>query len=88
MQNMNSMFQDASVFNLDIGSWNTGNVQYMNYMFRDAVAFNQDISNWDTSSILPNSPSPGAFDGEPLAFGQGAANGQNLPSAFTPDWSG
>ena len=47
-----SMFQDATVFNGVIGSWDTANVTDMGSMFSGASVFNQDISSWDTSSVI------------------------------------
>jgi surface protein len=46
--NMSSMFDEANVFNQDIGRWNVGKVTNMYWMFGGADAFNQDIGNWDT----------------------------------------
>ena len=48
---MSSMFAGCTIFNGNIGGWNTGNVTNMSGMFSGASTFNQDISSWSTNNV-------------------------------------
>ncbi|WP_434451574.1 BspA family leucine-rich repeat surface protein, partial [Sphingobacterium spiritivorum] len=51
VNNMESLFTAALVFDQDISNWNTANVTNMAYLFSGARAFNQDLSNWYTTNV-------------------------------------
>ena len=48
---MSDLFSSNTVFNKDIGNWDTSNVTKMSYMFWGATAFNQDIGDWNVSNV-------------------------------------
>ena len=59
---MQAMFEDARLFNGNIGDWDTSTIENMSGLFFDAEAFNQDISGWDVSNVTDMSGMFGGFD--------------------------
>lgn len=45
------MFRDATLFNSNIGHWDTSNITNMVRAFQDATNFDSDLSGWDVSSV-------------------------------------
>jgi surface protein len=48
---MTELFQNNTLFNSDIGFWDTTNVTAMTSMFEGASSFNQNIGSWNLSSL-------------------------------------
>ncbi|MDT0622608.1 BspA family leucine-rich repeat surface protein [Croceitalea vernalis] len=51
IENMDSMFVWALLFNQQLSEWDVSNVENMNYMFGFNLEFNGDISNWNTPNV-------------------------------------
>jgi len=51
VDNMESMFQGAVLFNRDISSWNVSKVNDMSQMFANATVFNSPLNSWDVRKV-------------------------------------
>lgn len=49
--NMTSMFNGCTVFNQDLGGWDTSGVTSMNATFLNCHAFNGNITTWNTGEV-------------------------------------
>lgn len=48
---MHHMFEDAQLFNQDIGKWQVGKALKMRSMFRNAESFDQDLRKWSVAKV-------------------------------------
>ncbi len=48
---ISSMFSGCTLFNGNIGDWNTNTVTNMQELFSGAISFNQNINSWNTSAV-------------------------------------
>jgi hypothetical protein len=69
---MGSMF-GFTIFNQNIGSWNTANVTDMSAMFRGASGFNQDIGSWDVTKVVDFTFMFGHNIAAPIVFNNGGS---------------
>ncbi len=49
---MESVFENAILFDEEIGNWDVSKVEDMYRMFRNAASFNRDINGWNISKVL------------------------------------
>ncbi|WP_338814524.1 BspA family leucine-rich repeat surface protein [Bernardetia sp. Wsw4-3y2] len=68
--NMLNMFKFCTLFNGNIGNWDTPNVVSMNNLFAYATTFNQNIGNWNMQNVINTD---GMFDNA-TAFNQDISN--------------
>ena len=82
--NLSDMFKSATLFNSNIGNWDTSSITNMTNMFQ-GTQFNQDIGDWDTSSVTTMH---GMF-AQATAFNQdiGAWDTSNVTSMQSTFWS-
>ena len=73
---LESMFNNASLFDQNISDWNVSTIVNMNNMFANANTFNQSLANWDISNVTDMT---GMFSGITLSL-------QNY-NALLIDWS-
>ena len=48
---LSDMFRAATLFNSNIGHWDTSSINSMQGPFRDASNFDSDLSGWNVSSV-------------------------------------
>jgi surface protein len=84
---MNGLFQNATSFNQNIGSWNVSNVNYMNNMFTNTqlstANYDALLIGWSTISSNENPLQPNVtFDGGNSKYCNGATARASIISTY------
>lgn len=72
VNNINSMFKTATVFNQDLSDWDLSNITSTNGVFYYSTAFNQDLGNW--SSYMSNVTNMDRMFRDAISFNNGGSD--------------